>query len=131
VSHAGIGQSRKIAALAEAYHLPLCPHSPNSPLSNIVSGNVCASIPNFVALEFIRAYAYPDRHVEQDMMPFSPWMDKIMNPSLSKLVKDGYLQLPDGPGWGVEMNEEEILKHPYVDPNKWLADSKGRETNPH
>jgi galactonate dehydratase len=127
VSHTGLSQARKIAALAEAYHLPVCPHSPNSPLSSIISANLSASIPNFVALEFLRSYAYPDQNVEQDMLPFDPWIDKIMKPSLSKLVKNGYLELPEGPGWGVEMNEDEIRRHPYVDPNKWLADLRGSE----
>jgi galactonate dehydratase len=28
---------------------------------------------------------------------------------------DGYLTVPDTPGWGVELNEEEAVKHPYSD----------------
>jgi len=127
VSHTGIGQARKIAALAEAYHLPVCPHSPNSPLSSIISANLAASIPNFEALEFIRSYAYPGRDPE-DTQTFAPWMDKLMKPPLSTLVRDGYLELPEGSGWGVDMNEDEMMKHPYVDPNKWLMDLRGSDS---
>jgi galactonate dehydratase len=101
VCHAGILQGRKIAALAESFHLPLAPHNPNSPLSTIISGHLVSSIPNFLALELIG--------LEADV----PWVDEVMSPKLSSLVKDGHLELPSGPGWGVEINEEEVAKHPY------------------
>lgn len=99
--HTGILQGKKIAALAEAYHLPLVPHNPNSPLSTIISGHLCANVPNFLALEYISD-------------PLEPaWRDTVMTPSLGALVKDGYLELPIGPGWGVEIHEDELVKHPY------------------
>ena len=66
VCHAGILQGKKIAALAEAYHLPVAPHNPNSPLSTIISGHFCANIPNFLALEFFPS----EREV--------PWADRVM-----------------------------------------------------
>jgi galactonate dehydratase len=111
ICHTGISQGKKIAALAEAYHLPVCPHNPNSPLSAIISGNLACSIPNFGALEILHQYAYPE--------PDS-WLEKIMDPPLSTMIKDGYLTLPEGPGWGVELNEDEIAKHPYIEPCKFL-----------
>ena len=101
VCHTGILQAKKIAALAEAYHLPIVPHNPNSPLSTIISGHLCANIPNFQALEYIPAEREP------------AWRDTIMSPPLESLIQDGHLELPDGPGWGVEINEDEIEKHPY------------------
>ena len=46
--------------------------------------------------------------------PLEPaWRDTVMTPPLSSFVKDGHLEVPTGPGWGVEMHEEEIAKHPY------------------
>jgi len=101
VCHAGILQAKKIATLAEAYHVPVAPHNPNSPLSTIISGHLCASIPNFLALEYLMAEGEP------------PWRDAVMSPPLSSFIKDGYLDLPTGPGWGVELDEDEIAKHPY------------------
>jgi len=93
----GIMQGLKIAALAEAYLVPVAPHNPNSPLSTIISAHICAAIPNFVALEF----TWPD----------VPWRDKVISEPLK--VRDGYLELPTGPGLGVDLVEEEIAKHPY------------------
>jgi galactonate dehydratase len=103
ICHTGILQAKKIAALGEAYHLPLAPHNPNSPLSTIISGHLCASIPNFLCLEYFPL----------DWEP--PWVDQVMSPAITSLVKDGYLELPSGPGWGVEVNEEELLRHPHKD----------------
>jgi galactonate dehydratase len=101
----GIMQGLKIAALAEAYHLPVAPHNPNSPLSTIISAHICAVIPNFVALEF----TWPDVH----------WRDKVISEPLK--VKDGYLELPTGPGLGVDLVKEEIIKHPYEEKRDFKA----------
>jgi L-alanine-DL-glutamate epimerase-like enolase superfamily enzyme len=38
-----------------------------------------------------------------------------MDPPLGQFVKEGHLELPSGPGWGVELNEKEIAKHPYAE----------------
>jgi galactonate dehydratase len=99
--HTGVLQGKKIAGLAEAYHLPLVPHNPNSPLSTIISAHVCATLPNFLALEYIGDPLEPE------------WRDTVMTPPLGSLVTDGHLALPTGPGWGVEIHEDEIAKHPY------------------
>lgn len=101
VCHTGIIQARKIAALAEAFHVPVAPHNPNSPLSTIISGHLCVSIPNFLALEYDLEEQEP------------PWRDAVMSPPLGTFIKDGYLELPTGPGWGVELSEEEIARHPH------------------
>jgi galactonate dehydratase len=114
VCHVGVLQSKKIGALGEAYHLPICPHNPNSPLSTVISAEVCATLPNFLALEF-----YMD---ERDV----PWRDKVISPSFK--VKDGYLELPTGPGWGVEVNEDEVAKHPYDESwYTWLTGKTKRD----
>ena len=93
----GITEGKKIAALANTYYIPVAPHNYNSPLSPIIDAHLCASLPNFLVLE----YVWPD--VE--------WTEKVISPPAQ--VEDGYLQLPEGPGWGVELVEEEIAKHPY------------------
>jgi hypothetical protein len=72
-----------------------------------------------VALEFIRGFALPDKDTT-----IKPWVDKIMRPSLSRLVKDGYLELPEGPGWGVDIDENELAKHPYIEPCQWFEKRK-------
>jgi galactonate dehydratase len=101
ICHTGVLQAKKVAALAEAFHLPLAPHNPNSPLSAIISAQVCSTIPNLLALEMCGAELEP------------PWRDDITDPPVSSLSRDGYLELPTGPGWGVEINEDELRNHPF------------------
>jgi len=43
-------------------------------------------------------------------------------------VQDGYLKVPDAPGWGVELNEAEVEKHPYGEKNFLRLFQEGWET---
>ncbi len=52
VSHAGgISEVRKIAAMAEAHHIAVCPHNPSGPVANAASLQLAACMPNFFLLE--------------------------------------------------------------------------------
>ena len=41
-----------------------------------------------------------------------PWKDDIV--TYVPEIEEGYLKLPKGPGWGVELNEEAIREHPPI-----------------
>jgi galactonate dehydratase len=86
----GITQMKKIATLAEAYHVPLAPHCTASNIGIAASLHVVASIPNFLIHEF-----YPDN------FGFNPKGIARVEWSVDK---DGYLNLPPGPGLGVEVD---------------------------
>jgi galactonate dehydratase len=102
VSHAGgITELRKIAALAETHHVPFCPHNPSGPVANAATLQLAASQPNFCILEIM----YSD--VE--------WRKHVTNESL--FYENGYMKISDKAGLGIELNEEECLKHPYVEHN--------------
>jgi galactonate dehydratase len=99
----GITQMKKIAALAEAYHVPLAPHCTASYLGIAASLHTVASIPFFLIHEF-----YPENH------GFNP---KGITHMAWQLDKEGYIGLPPGPGLGVEVNEkllEETAKKPQT-----------------
>jgi len=97
VSHTGLLELRKIAAMAEAYHLPICPHNPSGPVANAATLQIAACTPNFYMLETMSS----DTHVRA----------KVAKETLK--LKDGHMIIPDAPGLGVDIDEEEILKHPY------------------
>ncbi len=88
----GITSMKKIATLAEAYHVPLAPHCTASYLGIAASLHVVASIPFFLIHEF-----YPDNH------GFNPRGLTRMD---WKLDADGYIGLPPGPGLGVVVDEK-------------------------
>jgi len=102
VSHAGgIMELKKIAAIAEANYIPFAPHNPSGPVANAATLQLAACCPNFCILEIM--YSDVD------------YRKYITNENL--VYKDGKIKIGDKPGLGVELNEEECLKHPYVEHN--------------
>jgi len=92
----GFIRSLEIAALANLYELNCTVHNYNSHLSTIISAQFCACIPNFRIMEY-----------DVDDVP---WRDELCTPIPN--IKDGVLTIPDGPGWGIEVNEEVLHAHP-------------------
>lgn len=95
----GVLTMKKIAAMAEAQYILVAPHNPMSPLATAVNVHFAASTPNFHILE----YAAPVAGARKDVLK-EPLMVK----------KDGYLEIPNRPGWGVELNEEAFKSMPPV-----------------
>jgi galactonate dehydratase len=96
ICHAGgISELRKIAALAEACYVKIAPHNPNGPVATMASVHLAAAIPNFLILEFAQ----------------QPLRNEVQRQGL--VVRDGWAELPDRPGLGIELNAEVIAAHPY------------------
>ena len=91
----GISQMKKIAALAEAFFVPLAPHCTMSELGLTASLHVTAAIPLFLIHE-----AYLDGHLMPPGVARKTW----------EVDKDGYASLPQGPGLGVEVDESMFEK---------------------
>lgn len=96
----GILELKKIAAMAEAHYVVVAPHNPMGPLATMVNVHFAACTPNFLILEY-----HPDDE--------SPRKDLIKDPIM---VKNGYLEIPNKPGWGYEVNEEAFRRYP---PKPW------------
>jgi galactonate dehydratase len=96
----GIMELKKIAAMAEAHYVVVAPHNPMGPLATMINVHFAACTPNFLILEY-----HPDDE--------SPRKDLIKDPIL---VKNGYLEIPNKPGWGYEVNEEAFRRYP---PKPW------------
>jgi galactonate dehydratase len=90
----GISEGKKIAELADLHHLLTCPHNASSPIGIAAATHACAAIPNLLALEF---HAMPG------------W-DRILTGYRPKIT-DGHIDVPEGPGLGVELNESEARKY--------------------
>ena len=99
ISHAGgIMELKKIAAAAEACYIPFAPHNPSGPVANAATLQIAACTANFSLLEIM----YSD----------VTWRKLVTDESLE--YSDGFMKIPDRPGIGIEINEEECAKHPYV-----------------
>ena len=104
VCHAGgILELKKIGAIAEAFRVEMAPHNPQSEVSTLASLHVDATTPAAT----IQEYA-PSR---------LPWVKDLFNGGAVK-IKDGYAELPDRPGLGVDLNEKVAAQHPYQPVNR-------------
>ncbi|MCH2666734.1 MAG: mandelate racemase/muconate lactonizing enzyme family protein [Deinococcales bacterium] len=98
ISHfGGLLATKKLAATAETNYLLIAPHNVGGPVSTAAALHLAASTTNFKIQEHFNDFA--DSHVKQA----APGVPEVI---------DGYFSLPDGPGLGVELNEDFIAEHP-------------------
>ena len=91
----GVAEIRRIATVADLYDVLVSPHNPSGPVSTMVSAQVCAGLPNFDILE------YQWNEV--------PWRGDLVDPP--ERFSEGILQVPDGPGYGVTLNNTVVREH--------------------
>jgi galactonate dehydratase len=94
----GLSDGRKIANLAELYYIPFAPHNVSSPIGTMGSAHVCASVPNFLVLE----WHWNER----------PYWSTIIKEK-EDIIKNGYIELTDRPGLGVELDEEVAQQYQF------------------
>lgn len=90
----GLTEAMKVAALAEAHYIDLMPHNPLGPICTAATVHLAAAIPNFAWLEMRRSPTEQGGYYDPDWFPVQPVLDEYR------------LMVPDGPGLGVEFNEE-------------------------
>jgi galactonate dehydratase len=94
----GLAEGQRIANLAHLYYKPFSPHMVASFVGAMATAHVCASVPNFMVMEW-QAYF----HTEQ------MWKDIVKYDG--EWVKDGFIPLSEKPGIGVDVNEEGLKKY--------------------
>jgi L-alanine-DL-glutamate epimerase-like enolase superfamily enzyme len=93
----GISEVKKIAVLASSYNLPYCPHTGASGAVCVAASiQLSAAIPNFLIFE----YMYPPNPLREDI---------LKEPLLE--VHNGYIQVPDKPGLGIELDEGKVAEY--------------------
>jgi galactonate dehydratase len=101
----GITEVRLIAGMAEAYYANIAPHNPLGPISLAAGVQLAAAIPNFLCQEQV---SLGEGYLKK---PFT--------------VRDGYLDLPTGPGLGVELDDNAMagkIGHDWRNPESYDAD---------
>jgi galactonate dehydratase len=94
----GILELKEIAAMAETYFVAVSPHNYNSTAVGLAATiQVSAAIPNFLITEYFLNLHEFGREVAVE--PFE--------------VRDGYIQLPQTPGLGIDLDEETLARYPY------------------
>jgi galactonate dehydratase len=98
ISHiGGLLETKKLAAWADVYYVTVAPHNVGGQINTAAALHLAACTPNFKIQEYFNDFA-------------DPWVRETA-PGLPEVV-DGYFALPEGPGLGVELDEEVIEAHP-------------------
>src|SRR4249920_2741382 len=94
----GLGEGQRIANLGNLYYTPFAPHMVASFLGAMASCHVCASVPNFLILEW-QSYFHTDPMFKEIVKYDGEW------------VKDSFITVSEKPGIGVDINEEAMKKY--------------------
>ena len=94
----GLLEAKKIAAMAEAASAGVAPHNPLGPIAGVVALHFAVSTPNHV--------------IQEEMVGAVPWYGEVVRGPIRMV--DGFWQVPDGPGLGIEVDEAACAKHPFA-----------------
>ncbi len=98
----GIGQMKRIAALAEAQYVGVQPHAIHGPMDVLAALHVDASIPNFMIHEGGMRAWFQDACIGE-----------------FPVQEDGFLSVPEAPGLGVAIDEDWLAAHPPQSDPGW------------
>ena len=87
----GLSEAKKVAAMAEAYKLPVAPHDCTGPVVWTASMHLSVSLPNAVIQEAVRAY-------------YSGWYREVL--TALPTVENGFAAPPEGVGLGTKLQPD-------------------------
>lgn len=96
----GISIARHVCAMVESFSGVVAPHNAQGPISTVACLHLAASCTNYLIQEYFDQYNVA---WERDLTTWHPRFDPA----------DGTLEIPTGPGLGVDLNLDEIARHPY------------------
>ncbi len=93
----GLLEVKKIASTAETYSVMVAPHNVGGAVSTVAALHLMATLRNGKILEHFNDFA--DSEIKAAASPYPE-------------VKNGCFSLPEGPGWGIELDLEFLEAHP-------------------
>lgn len=93
----GFTEARRIAALADVAGIGLAPHNPLGPIAGVAALHFDIATPNFI--------------IQEEMTGAVPWYFDVVQGPIRNI--DGYWQLPEAPGLGVEVDLAVAARYPY------------------
>lgn len=95
----GFTEARRIAALADAHRIALAPHNPQGPVSTAASLEFGFSQPSYVICETVHSDV--------------PWRQDVVAEGFVVDPKTRTVKPGGKPGLGIEINEDEVRRHPF------------------
>ena len=96
-SSGGILETKKIGDYAQEHGVPMAMHFAGTPVSFMANVHCAAATENFLALE----------HHSLEV----PWWEDMVTGLPKPLVKDGFANVPNAPGLGIELNPDVVKQH--------------------
>ncbi len=103
----GFLETKKICSTAETYSLMIAPHNVGGIISTTAALHLMAGLRNGKICEHFNDFS--DTEIKKAGSPYPE-------------VKDGYFELPQGPGWGVELDMDYLREHNVAVEGKVIAD---------
>jgi len=108
----GVWRTRQVAAMAEAAHAVVAPHNAQGPICSAVSAQLGACVPNFYLQESFDVFN-------------ESWTRDLVHPAIN--VVDGHVEVPEGPGLGIEIDWERVESHASEQPHALELFAEGWE----
>jgi len=93
----GLLEAKKIAAMAEAVSVGVAPHNPLGPIAGVAALHFAISTPNHV--------------IQEEMVGAVSWYGEVVRGPIRMV--DGFWQVPQTPGLGIEIDEAACARHPF------------------
>jgi galactonate dehydratase len=93
----GLLEAKKVAAMAEAVSVGVAPHNPLGPIAGVAALHFAVSTPNHV--------------IQEEMVGAVPWYFDVVSGPVRMV--DGFWQIPEAPGLGIEVDEDACARHPF------------------
>ncbi|MBT4137449.1 MAG: mandelate racemase/muconate lactonizing enzyme family protein [Candidatus Latescibacteria bacterium] len=100
-SSGGILETKKIGDYAQEHGIAMAMHMAATPVAQMASVHCAAATENFMILE-------------NHAVDYAPWNDLVMGLP-TPIIQNGYIDVPETPGLGLELNEDVIKDH--IDPD--------------
>jgi L-alanine-DL-glutamate epimerase-like enolase superfamily enzyme len=92
----GILEAKKVGDLAQGYNVPMAIHMNETPIAAMAAVQVAASTENFFVMEF--------HHNDH------PWWPELVKTRSGNIIENGYINVPDEPGIGIERLNDDVLR---------------------
>lgn len=93
----GILETKKIGDLAQEHGIAMAMHMAGTPIAAIASVHCAAAVENFLTLE--------NHSID------IPWWNKLVTGLPDPIIQSGYIQVPESPGLGIDLNPDVIMAH--------------------
>jgi L-alanine-DL-glutamate epimerase-like enolase superfamily enzyme len=109
LSSGGIYETKKIGDLAQDHGVAMAIHMAETPIAAMAAAHVAAATENFLALEFHSVDV--------------PWWDDLVKTPSKPIIQNGYIEITETPGLGIEDLNDEVIRAHLDSPQKdiWVS----------